>query len=298
MGGWPGGQSEYAVVPYADFNLLRIPDKAAAMDKLLDIAYLSDILPTSYYGAMGAGVTTGSSVYIAGAGPVGLCAAACCLQLLGAGPVIVGDYNEARLKQARNMGCETVLLEPPSEKSITGAVKTALLGGSPLTDKIQSVTGDKYVDCAIDCAGFETNGLRRHSPEDRSSALNDTFTAVKFGGKIGVPGLYPLQDTGADDAYGKKGGQQLDFGKFWNKGAQMTTGQCPVSRYNRYLLDAILAGKLHVAEYLNTTVISLDEAPKAYKMFDEGIARKFVIDPHGMIPEKAKRNAKALSLDA
>ena len=76
MGGWVGGQAEYVLVPYADFNLLKLPNREAAMEKIRDLTCLSDILPTGYHGAVTAGVGPGSTVYIAGAGPVGLAAAA------------------------------------------------------------------------------------------------------------------------------------------------------------------------------------------------------------------------------
>ena len=72
MGGWVGGQAEYVMVPYADFNLLKFPDKAQAMAKIQDLTCLSDILPTGYHGAVTAGVGPGMIVYVAGAGPVGL----------------------------------------------------------------------------------------------------------------------------------------------------------------------------------------------------------------------------------
>src|SRR3979411_1870382 len=99
MGGWIGGQADYVMVPYADFNLLKFPDKAHAMEKIRDLTCLSDILPTGYHGAVTAGVGPGTIVYVAGAGPVGLaCAAAC--QLLGAAAVIVGDMIPERLPPA------------------------------------------------------------------------------------------------------------------------------------------------------------------------------------------------------
>src|SRR6266702_5234245 len=72
MGGWVGGQAEYVMVPYADWNLLKFPDKDQAMAKIKDLTMLSDIFPTGYHGAFTAGVTTGSTVYVAGGGPVGL----------------------------------------------------------------------------------------------------------------------------------------------------------------------------------------------------------------------------------
>ena len=97
MGGWVGGQAEYVTVPYADWNLLKFPDKDQAMEKILDLTMLSDIFPTGYHGCYTAGVTSGSTVYIAGAGPVGL-AAAHSAQLLGAAVVIVGDMDTERLR--------------------------------------------------------------------------------------------------------------------------------------------------------------------------------------------------------
>src|SRR5258705_3377293 len=107
MGGWVGGQAEYVMVPYADFNLLKFPDADQAMEKILDLTMLSDIFPTGYHGAFTAGVKSGSTVYIAGAGPGGL-AAAHSAQFLAAAVVIVGDLIPARLEQARSFGCETV----------------------------------------------------------------------------------------------------------------------------------------------------------------------------------------------
>jgi hypothetical protein len=83
MGGWIGGQADYVMVPYADFNLLKFPDKAHAMEKIRDLTCLSDILPTGFHGAVTAKVSVGSTVYVAGAGPVGLAAAASA-RILGA----------------------------------------------------------------------------------------------------------------------------------------------------------------------------------------------------------------------
>lgn len=137
MGGWVGGQSEYVMVPYADFQLLKFPDKDKAMEKILDLTMLSDIFPTGYHGAVSAGVRPGSTVYVAGAGPVGL-AAAHSAQLLGAAVVIVGDLNTERLAQAKSFGCETVnLKENPN-----------------LAEQIDQILGIPEVDSAIDCVGF------------------------------------------------------------------------------------------------------------------------------------------------
>src|ERR1700680_3595190 len=107
MGGWIGGQAEYVMVPYADFNLLKFPDRDQAMAKIRDLTCLSDILPTGYHGAVMAGVKPGATVYIAGAGPVGMAAAASA-RLLGAACTIVGDMNAERLAHAKATGFETV----------------------------------------------------------------------------------------------------------------------------------------------------------------------------------------------
>src|SRR6187401_802394 len=137
MGGWVGGQAEYVLVPYADWNLLRFPDRDQALEKILDLAMLSDIFPTGFHGAVTAGVGVGSTVYIAGAGPVGLAAAAGA-QLLGAAVVIVGDLNEDRLAQARSFGCETVNV-----------------GEGSVPDQLEQLLGVPEVDAAVDAVGFE-----------------------------------------------------------------------------------------------------------------------------------------------
>ena len=93
MGGWLGGQAEYVMVPFADFNLLKFPDRDQALEKIRDLTMLSDIFPTGYHGCYSAGVTTGSTVYVAGAGPVGLAAA-----LLGA-PARRGRRDRRRPQQ-------------------------------------------------------------------------------------------------------------------------------------------------------------------------------------------------------
>src|SRR5438309_5991396 len=132
MGGWVGGQAEYVLIPYADFNLLKFPDKSEALAKIKDLTMLSDIFPTGYHGAVTAGVGPGMIAYVAGAGPVGLACAASC-HLLGAAVVIVGDLNKDRLKQAKSFGCETIDL-----------TKTATLA-----DQIDQLIGVPEVDCSI-----------------------------------------------------------------------------------------------------------------------------------------------------
>src|SRR5690606_9196286 len=267
MGGWIGGQAEYVMVPFADFNLLKFPDRDQALEKILDLTMLSDIFPTGYHGAYTAGVTTGSTVYVAGAGPVGL-AAAHAAQLLGASVVIVGDMLAERLDQARSFGCETVDLS----------------SGTPLPDAIEQITGEPEVDAAVDAVGFEARGHGKDAGEQPATVPNDVKTIARAGATRGIPGLYVPGDPGAADENAQVGQLGVRIGLGWAKSHSMTTGQCPVKQYNRQLMNMILSGKANIAKAVNATVISLDDAPQGYRQFDSGVARKFVIDPHGMAP--------------
>jgi glutathione-independent formaldehyde dehydrogenase len=264
MGGWVGGQAEYVMVPYADFNLLKFPDKARAMSKIRDLTCLSDILPTGYHGAVSAGVGPGSTVYVAGAGPVGLaCAAAC--HLLGAACVIVGDLIPERLAQAKSFGCETVDVS-----------KSASVG-----DQIAQILGEPEVDCGVDCVGFEARGHgTAASKEAPATVLNSLMTITRAGGGVGIPGLYVTDDPGGVDDAAKTGNLSIRIGLGWAKSHHFMTGQCPVMKYNRQLMQAILRDKIKIAKAVNVTVITLDDGPKGYQDFDKGAAKKFVIDPH------------------
>jgi len=266
MGGWVGGQAEYVMVPYADFNLLKFPDRDQAMAKIKDLTMLSDIFPTGYHGAITAGVTTGSTVYIAGGGPVGLaCAAAS--QLLGAAVVIVGDMNPDRLAQARSFGCETVDLRQEAS----------------LPDMIAQIVGEPEVDAAVDCVGFEARGHGAGAGEAPATVLNDVMSVTRAAGRVGIPGLYVTGDPGGIDENAKIGQIGVRIGLGWAKSLSFATGQCPVMRYNRQLMMAILHDKVQIAKAVNATVISLEEAPKGYVDFDKGAAKKFILNPHSLI---------------
>jgi glutathione-independent formaldehyde dehydrogenase len=266
MGGWVGGQAEYVLVPYADWNVLKFPDRDQAMEKIMDLTMLSDIFPTGFHGAVGAGVKTGSTVYVAGAGPVGL-AAATASQLLGAAVVIVGDMNEGRLAQARSFGCETV----------------DLTKGEP-AQQIEQLLGVPEVDCAIDAVGFEAKGHGGDSDHEApATVLNSLMDITMAGGSVGIPGLYVTGDPGGIDEAAKIGSLSMRFGLGWARALSFTTGQCPVMRYHRGLMQAILNDKVTIAKNVNATAITLDEAPEGYAAFDQGAAQKFVLDPHGLI---------------
>jgi glutathione-independent formaldehyde dehydrogenase len=113
------------------------------------------------------------------------------------------------------------------------------------------------------------------------------MTLARAGGAIGIPGLYVTDDPGGVDDNAKTGTLGIRIGLGWAKSHTFATGQCPVMRYNRQLMQAILHDKIQVAKAVNVTMISLDEAPQGYKDFDKGAAKKFVIDPNGMVGKAA-----------
>lgn len=271
MGGWVGGQAEYVLVPYADFNLIKFPNKEKAMAKIQDLTLLSDIFPTGYHGAVTAGVTTGSIVYVAGAGPVGLACAASC-HLLGAAIVIVGDMIPERLAQAKSFGCETIDLRKDAS----------------LADQIAQITGEPLVDSAVDCVGFEAHGHGKSAGvEQPATVLNSIMEITRAGGSLGIPGLYVTGDPGGVDEAAKIGSLSIRIGLGWAKSHSFHTGQCPVLHYNRQLMQAILNNKVQIAKACNVNLITLDEGPQGYKDFDKGAAKKFVIDPHGLAKKAA-----------
>ena len=106
---------------------------------------------------------------------------------------------------------------------------------------------------------------------------------TRAAGKLGIPGLYVTEDPGGIDDAAKHGSLSIKLGLGWAKSLSFTTGQCPVMRYHRRLMEMILRDRAQIAKAVNATVISLDEAPKGYADFDSGVAKKFVIDPHGMV---------------
>jgi glutathione-independent formaldehyde dehydrogenase len=267
MGGWVGGQAEYVAVPYADWNLLKFPDKDQAMEKILDLTMLSDIFPTGFHGAYTAGAGPGKTVYVAGGGPVGLAAAYSAL-LLGAAVVFVGDLIPERLAQAKSFGAEPIDVSKGDPK-----------------DQIAEVLGEPEVDAAVDAVGFEARG---HGPDSTHEApatvLNSIMDITRAAGKLGIPGLYVTGDPGAVDDAAKVGSLSIRIGLGWAKSHSFTTGQCPVMRYHRGLMQMILNDRAHIADAVNATVITLDEAPDGYKDFDQGAAKKFVLNPNDLIP--------------
>jgi len=240
------------------------------MEKILDLAMLTDIFPTGFHGCVTAGVKSGSTVYVAGAGPVGLAAAVSAF-LLGAAVVIVGDLNKERLDQAHSFGCETINVTEGEPK-----------------DQIEQILGEPEVDCAVDAVGFEAHGHGHDAGTQRPAAvLNTLMEITRAGGALGIPGLYVTGDPGAEDEAARQGSLSIRIGLGWAKSHSFFTGQCPVMRYNRQLMMAILHDRVQIAKAVNATPIPLDQAPQGYADFDKGAAHKFVLDPHGILSKTA-----------
>jgi glutathione-independent formaldehyde dehydrogenase len=188
--------------------------------------------------------------------------------LLGAAAVIVSDLNPERLKQARSFGCETVDVS----------------ASASIPDQIEQILGVPEVDCAVDCVGFEARGHGANAGKEApATVLNSLMQLTRAGGSIGIPGLYVTDDPGGIDQAAKTGSLSIRLGLGWAKSHAFQTGQTPVLKYNRQLMEAILQDKIEIAKAVNVTVTSLDNAPKGYVDFDKGAAKKFVLDPHSML---------------
>ena len=186
--------------------------------------------------------------------------------------VIVGDMIPERLAQARSFGCQTIDLTQKAS----------------LADQIEAIIGVPEVDSAIDCVGFEARGHGSDSGEEKpATVLNAVMEITRAGGAIGIPGLYVTGDPGAADDNAKLGQLGIRIGLGWAKSHTFATGQCPVMKYHRQLMNAILYDKIQIAKAVNVDVISLDDAPMGYHDFDKGAAKKYVIDPHGLLKKAA-----------
>jgi glutathione-independent formaldehyde dehydrogenase len=180
--------------------------------------------------------------------------------------VVVGDLNPERLAQARSFGCETVDVSQGS-----------------VEDQLVQILGVPEVDAAVDAVGFEARAHGKDAPEAPATVLNSLMGVVRAGGALGIPGLYVTDDPGGIDQDAKSGTLKVRLGLGWAKSHHFTTGQCPVMKYHRGLMMAILHERVHIAKAVNATVIGLDDAPRGYAEFDQGASRKYVLDPHGAL---------------
>ncbi|MCH8281179.1 MAG: glutathione-independent formaldehyde dehydrogenase [Chloroflexi bacterium] len=254
MGPWGGGQAEYLQVPYADFNCLPLPP---GDDHEEDFAMLADIFPTGYHGAVLADVSPGESVAVFGAGPVGLMAAYAC-QIRGAAEVYSIDHVKARLDMAAE----------------TGATPINFDDGDPV-QQIKDRRGGEGVDKAIDAVGYQaaaqgSSAAGGEQKEVPNAVLNQMIDLVNATGALGIPGLYVPTDPGGVDENAKRGALSINFGRLFEKGLRLGTGQCNVKRYNAYLRDLIIAGKASPS-FVVSHQVPLDDAPDAYDKFDKRI---------------------------
>lgn len=277
-GDWDGGQSQYLLVPFADFNCFKL-DRNAIKGKLASITLMSDVLPTALHAVEGAVVDVGTTVYIAGAGPIGLAAAHFSF-LKGASIVIVGDVNPERLKKAASMGCLTI-----------DCGKTSVEG---MNKEIEKLTGTPFVDCSIDCVGYEASaqghGHAHHDTSyfksvpnpDPSCVLNSCIMVTKTAGILSIPGVYLPVDPKAPNKEGKMGFQSINIAQLFVKGLKVASGQTPCLRYMPQLYKSIINNRTDVTKFLNINVIPIDQAPEAYEKFNSGNDVKYILDPNGL----------------
>ena len=265
LGPHPGGQAELVRVPYADYNCLLLPGTPG--DELEDdFVLLADVLPTGYHATEMVQVRPGDTVAIFGAGPVGYMAALSA-QLRGASEIYVVDYVPARLEKVRELGAT------PVDFSEGDPVEQILELRKPHRENVQDLRGDAGekmpgVMCGIDAIGYEA--FAHDSPGKRQApnqVLEDVVRVTNPTGRVGLIGVYFPQDPGGKDADAKQGKFTLSLGQAWNKGLTFEMGQAPVKRYNVYLRDLILAGKIKPSRYVSHRV-PLEAAPDAYKHFD------------------------------
>ncbi len=248
MGPYPGGQAEYLRVPHADFNCLVLPE---GDENEADYALLADIFPTGYHGANLAEVQPGESVAVFGAGPVGLMAVYSCI-IRGAAEVYAVDRVPERLEAAGSIGAIPINFDEADP-----------------VDQIVDMRNGDGVDKGIDAVGYQahdTNAAR----EIPAAVLMALSRVVNPTGILGIPGLYVPSDPGGVDANAKEGLLLIPFGKMFEKGLVLKTGQCNVKRHNAYLRDLITAGKAKPS-FVVSHEVPLEDAADAYDKFDKRI---------------------------
>jgi threonine dehydrogenase-like Zn-dependent dehydrogenase len=246
LGGYPGGQAEYARVPFADVGPLKIED--GIPDE--QVLFLSDILPTGYMGADMCDITPGDVVAVWGAGPVGQFAIASA-RLLGAEQVIAIDRFPYRLQMAKDKA---------------GATEVINYAETPVLETLNDLTAGRGPDACIDAVGMEAHidvgPLHAYdrakqavmAESDRPHALREAIMACANGGVVSVIGVY----GGLVDKF--------PIGSFMNRSLRMRAGQCHVHRYMKPLLQRIRAGEIDPS-FVITHRMALEDAPHGYEIF-------------------------------
>ncbi|MBI4528540.1 MAG: glutathione-dependent formaldehyde dehydrogenase [Deltaproteobacteria bacterium] len=245
LGGYAGGQAQYVRVPFADIGPFKVPPQLTA-EQLL---FLTDIFPTGYQAAENCGIVRGDVVAVWGCGPVGQFAIQSAY-LLGAERVIAIDRIPERLEMARTRSRAVVLNYEAVD----------------VFEELRGMTGGRGPDACIDAVGMEAHGYglagwydaTKHKlwlETDRPTALRQAINACRKGGTVSIPGVY--------------GGfiDKFPIGAAFAKGLTFKMGQTHVQRYLRTLLEKIEAGAIDPS-FVITHRISLEEAPRAYEMFN------------------------------
>jgi len=259
MGPYPGGQAQYVRVPFADFNCLKLP---AGKEFEEDFILLADIFPTGWHGVDLSGFQPGDSIAVWGAGPVGLMAAYSA-KLRGASKIFVVDRVPERLEKAKSLGAIPINFQE------SDAVK-----------QIEKINGG-LIDRAVDAVGYQAVGASGDK-EEPNAVLSAMIKVVRPTGGLGIPGLYVPQDPQAPDAKSALGEIILPFGKLFEKGLTLGTGQCNVKKINRQLRDLIVSGAAKPS-FVVSHNCSLDHAVEAYDKFDKRIDgyTKVLLHPNG-----------------
>ena len=244
-GGYSGGQSEFVRVPYSDIGPIVVPEHLED-DKVL---FLSDILPTGWMASENADIQPDDTVAVWGCGPVGLFAIQSAIAM-GASKVIAIDHYPNRLALAKKLGAEIIDFRETD-------VREALM----------EMSGGIGVDAVIDAVGMESHGFAVDNMidiakqkvgigADRASALRQAILAVRFGGKVSIPGVY----GGMVDKW--------PLGAMMEKGLQIRGGQTHVQKYTHDLLAKIEEGTLDTT-FLISHRLPLEDAATGYKNFKE-----------------------------
>ncbi len=264
MGPYQGGQAEFVLVPYADFNCLKVPGTPGDQWED-DFLLLSDVFPTGYHATELACVAPGKTVAVFGAGPVGLLSAYSSL-LKGASEVYVVDSIPERLQKVEEMGAIPVDFKKgdPVDQIFALRKKNRGIQQSlrPGEEKMQGV------DCAIDAVGYQARDDNDPGRERATQVLDNCLRVVNATGSIGVIGVYIAPDPGAKDEKTKNGIYPFSIADFFDKGISMGSGQAPVKRYNEYLRDLIVNGRAKPSQIVSHR-IRIEDAPDAYHKFDQ-----------------------------
>ncbi len=265
LGPYRGGQAEQVLVPFADFNCIKLPGKAG--DDYEDhFLMLADIFPTGYFSTELAKVKPGSTVAIYGAGPVGLLALHSAL-LRGAAMVFVVDSSEVRLTKVKEMGGMPI---NSNDGKPSDQIK-ALIAKTALPDMLLPEEGSgemkmEGVMSGIDAVGYQAKAFGSDQ-EDPTAIITDLAEVVNPTGAIGIIGVFFPEDPGGPTPEARQGIVPIPLGKIWNKGLSIGTGQTPVKHISLMLRDLIIAGRATPGTIVSHH-ISLDEAPEAYRKFD------------------------------